>query len=245
MELGVAIRTEDYAGVDPVGFAISSLPYRGMNKSQIAICGVRWKEIEARMAKERQGKRNDLVEDVPPCSDNGKARDLAGKKLGVSGRLIDEAEIVIKNGSPEVITAVRDGKMAINTAVRIVNSIPNKKDQLHYVTLGNSRAISKQLESRARRSSGVKAGKKKSMSARLEENLVSKEDIVNTTLFRLELFAKDIAKTGLTPSQFAERFIRELDSRDAVVANRLHNCIPAIDVASQLVVMVRKYAKAG
>jgi hypothetical protein len=49
------------------------------------------REVEAERAKQRQGSRTDLrniVEPVP-LSDNGKARDLVGAQLGVSGKTVD------------------------------------------------------------------------------------------------------------------------------------------------------------
>ena len=55
-----------------------------MQKSQWAMVAARMKDGYAREAKERQGKRTDLVEKVPP-SDGGKARDKAGEAVGVCG----------------------------------------------------------------------------------------------------------------------------------------------------------------
>ncbi len=60
------------------------------------------KEIEAERAKERQGTRNDLVENFPQCSE-GKSRDLAAAKVGMSGKTAEKAaEVKSKAGCRKV-----------------------------------------------------------------------------------------------------------------------------------------------
>lgn len=53
------------------------------------MCAARARNAYEKAAKERQGKRNDLVENLPP-SDASKARDAAGKAFGVSGKSGDQ-----------------------------------------------------------------------------------------------------------------------------------------------------------
>lgn len=97
---------------DPVAFVLSlNLHRRHLIPSQAAMCAARAREIYERQARERQGKRNDLVENLPP-SEPTKARDAAGKAFGVSGKSVDFAKRVIEQGIPELAKAVDDGRMA-------------------------------------------------------------------------------------------------------------------------------------
>jgi len=57
-----------------------------------------------------------VVENFPPRSDAGKARDQVAEAVGVSGKSIDYATKVLKTGTPEVIKAVDTGRMAVSTA---------------------------------------------------------------------------------------------------------------------------------
>ena len=77
--------------------------------------GARAREMYDRQAKERQqagqqaggrGHKKNSVENLPPSSDTGKARDHVGKVVGVSGKSIDHATKVLHNAVPEVIKAV-------------------------------------------------------------------------------------------------------------------------------------------
>jgi hypothetical protein len=79
------------------------------------MCAARARQIYERQAKERQGKRNDLVENLPP-SESGKARDKAGAAFGVSGKSVDFAKRVIEKGIPELAKAVDEGRMAVSMA---------------------------------------------------------------------------------------------------------------------------------
>jgi ParB-like chromosome segregation protein Spo0J len=101
---------------DPVAYVLSlNLHRRHLTPSQASMCAARARDIYERQAKERQGKRNDLVEKLPQC-DSGKARDLAGKAFGVSGKSVDHASRVIEKGIPELAKAVDEGRIAVSTA---------------------------------------------------------------------------------------------------------------------------------
>jgi hypothetical protein len=73
-----------------------------------------------KQAKERQRVRKG---DQPGASvanlphlDSGKARDAAGKALGVSGKLVDRARTVREKGVPELAQAVEEGRMSVTRA---------------------------------------------------------------------------------------------------------------------------------
>lgn len=71
----------------------------------------RFRDYYERQAKERQGKRTDLAEDIPAnlpgCAD---ARDAAGKEFGVSGKSVDHATKVL-----EVLPRARGGISCFQT----------------------------------------------------------------------------------------------------------------------------------
>jgi hypothetical protein len=90
----------------------------------------RYKEETAKEAKERQreqAKRNQpqassqKVATLPPI-EKQKARDVAGEKFNVSGKTVDAAAKVLKQGSKEVVKAVESGKMKVSTAARLVEA---------------------------------------------------------------------------------------------------------------------------
>lgn len=67
----------------------------------------RLKEIEGERAKRRQGARTDLniVENLPPSEPEGKARDIAAQKLGMSGKSAENATQVGIYGRKRTNTA--------------------------------------------------------------------------------------------------------------------------------------------
>lgn len=50
------------------------------------MCAGRLISYYAEQAKERQGTRTDIKENLPECLNKGQARDQAGKDFGVSGK---------------------------------------------------------------------------------------------------------------------------------------------------------------
>jgi hypothetical protein len=88
--------------------------------------GARARDVYDKQAKERQqegresggrGNKKNLVANLPPSLDSGKARDRVAKTVGVSGKSIDYASKVLKNAIPEVVKAVDAGRMAVSTAL--------------------------------------------------------------------------------------------------------------------------------
>jgi hypothetical protein len=63
------------------------------------------------------GRSKTLVERFPQVI-NGKARDKAGKSIGVSGSMIDRASKVLKDGVPELVKAVEDGRISVTKAAK-------------------------------------------------------------------------------------------------------------------------------
>ena len=111
------IRVED-AGetVDPWELVkILNLDRRDLSVGQRAIFGMEWKKHEMPAAKKRQGRRNDIQDDRPECSDQGQSRDKAGERVGVSGRSIDRA-IAIAEYAPDLLGEVKTNAISLDKA---------------------------------------------------------------------------------------------------------------------------------
>lgn len=109
---------------DPVSYVLSlNLHRRHLTPSQLSMVAARVREIYDSAAKERQkasgGDRKSngksVVENLPQPN-AGKSRDKAGEAVGVSGKSVDYATKVLKQGVPELAKAVDEGRMAISTA---------------------------------------------------------------------------------------------------------------------------------
>lgn len=105
---------------DPVAYVLSlNLHRRHLTPSQRSMVAARAREMYDKAAKERQSenasRHNSKVENLPPL-DKSKARDAAGKAVGVSGKSVDFAGKVLKQGTPELVKAVDEGRMAVSTA---------------------------------------------------------------------------------------------------------------------------------
>ncbi|OHB79742.1 MAG: hypothetical protein A2W31_04430 [Planctomycetes bacterium RBG_16_64_10] len=113
---------------DPVAFVLSmNLHRRHLTVSQRSMIAAKAKKIYADQAKQRQheGQQHGrdkqagaLVENLPPTK-TGKARDIVGAALKVSGKSVDHATAVIKSGSPELVAAVDNGKVSVSKAAAI------------------------------------------------------------------------------------------------------------------------------
>lgn len=127
---------------------------------RICPVGARLKSLFEEQAKQRQqaaggdrgnqytGGKVAVVENLPPLPENGKSRDKAAETVGVSGKSVDFASKVIKNGAPELVHAVEQGKIAVSTAAKLT-------------------ALPQREQVRARQSAA--GGDRKSVSANLRE----------------------------------------------------------------------------
>ncbi len=89
----------------------------------------RAKEIFEQEAKERQrgGQGGKLLPVTLPEA-KGDARDKAGKAVGVSGRSVDHASRVLAKGTPALVKAVEEGRMAVSTAAILATEPPEIQD---------------------------------------------------------------------------------------------------------------------
>ena len=131
---GVERRYIEIETDDPVAYVLSlNLHRRHLKPGQASMVAARAKGIYEEQAKERQRAaggdhvRKALVENLPQA-EVGKARDKAGKALGVSGRSVDHASRVLEQGTSALVKAVDDGRMAVSTAAILTTEPPEVQD---------------------------------------------------------------------------------------------------------------------
>lgn len=107
-ELNIHPTFKEWRGSDVLAYIVSkNLHRRHLNESQRAMVG-------ARLANMKQGERTDL--EPSPNSSNVVSQSDASKMLNVGTTAIKEAKQVIRRGTPELIKAVDDGKIAVSLA---------------------------------------------------------------------------------------------------------------------------------
>ncbi len=129
-KLGVEPKTVSLESLaDPVAYVLSlNLHRRQLEKGQISMIGARAREIYDKQAKERQ-KRKPLnsVSDPGREQNGGRAADKAGEAVGVSGRSIERATKVLKQGIPELVKAVEAGEIGVKAAAFIAELPPEEQ----------------------------------------------------------------------------------------------------------------------
>jgi hypothetical protein len=120
---GVAPRFQEYAGADPLADVVSwNLKRRHLSTSQKSTLAVALKPMFEEQARKRildgqeRGRQaqKGTVANLPQ-TDHAKSRDQAAAAVGVSGRIVQDAEHV-KNHAPELFEEVRAGRMTVNAA---------------------------------------------------------------------------------------------------------------------------------
>lgn len=123
--------TREVKPADPVAYVLSlNLHRRHLTPSQLSMVAARARELYDEQAKERQVRKpKSVVENLPP-QNHDKARDAAGKAVGVGGRSVDFATKVIKQGTPELVKAVDEGRMAVSTAAVYATEPPDVQREI-------------------------------------------------------------------------------------------------------------------
>lgn len=122
---------DDDPSFDPVLHVVSlNLHRRHLTETQRAMVAAKVEGMYAAEAKQRSGGRPSLTKpkvNLPEL--NGQARDKAAKTLNVSGKSVSDAKAVLKRGSPELISAVERGDVAVSKAAKVARNTP-KSEQL-------------------------------------------------------------------------------------------------------------------
>lgn len=120
---GVKPNTIEVNPSDPVAYVLSlNLHRRHLSTSQRAMVAARARKFYDDQAKERmklsEGRGHKKgMENLPDLS-TGSARDQAGRAVNVSGKTVDDASRVLRNGTPELIKAVDEDKISVSYAAR-------------------------------------------------------------------------------------------------------------------------------
>jgi hypothetical protein len=128
-DLGIAPAFREWGGTGSLlAFVLSAnLHRRHLSPSQAAAIGARARELYDEEARKRQAAtRNKGSEKPVPVNlpERGDARDAVGKLVGVSGKSIDHATKVLRQGEPELIKAVDEGHMAVSKAAKLATEPP-------------------------------------------------------------------------------------------------------------------------
>lgn len=116
---GVKPSFRSVSPADPVAYVLSlNLHRRQLTPSQRAMVGQRAREFYDEQAKLRQ--KQGRVK-LPDPSSAGHARDQAGKAVGVSGKMIDYAAKVQREGCPDLVAAVDEGRLSVSSAAKITD----------------------------------------------------------------------------------------------------------------------------
>jgi len=131
---GATPRFQKYAGADPLADVVSwNLKRRHLTTSQKATLAVALKPMFEGQARERQAAGQErgrqaqkgIVADLPP-TDGAKARDQAAAAVGVSGRIVQDAEYV-HTRAPELSEEIKAGRMTVNAAKQEVKKREEEK----------------------------------------------------------------------------------------------------------------------
>ncbi len=137
---------------DPIAYVMSlNLHRRHLTVSQAAMCAQRARKMYDDAAKERQkaagGDRKSngaksLQDNCPEAISKGQARDQVGETFGVSGKSVDRAAKVIKDGIPEIAEAVDSNEITIFKASQIVANPPELQKPLLDAALASKNKVS-------------------------------------------------------------------------------------------------------
>lgn len=235
--LGIEPHFEEYTGGDPAGFVLSeNVRRRHLSKGQAAIAAAKLKEYYAKEAKERMAsgggdKKSGVQKFAHPIPNAGKARDKAGEQFGVSGSTVDDAEMVLKNGVPELVKKVAMGEISVNQGRKIAE-MRDKKRQVQIASLPSASARSHEIQKSVNRSTSKKKAEMVTKTSVTTTDVSPGTALVKTMLSRLEVMANEIERSGMSVEDYAQAFIRELDWSNELLERRFRYVAQAIECVS-------------
>lgn len=143
--VGVEPRCRTFTGTEEqkIAFVVSSnLHRRHLDTSQRSMIAGRIRGIYDEEAKQRQkesggdrksqkAKSKSVVENLPqPKKPGKKSRDRAAEQVGVSGKSVDMASKVLRDGTPELASAVDSGEIAVSRAAKVADLPPDKQEEV-------------------------------------------------------------------------------------------------------------------
>lgn len=232
--LGIEPRFEEYTGDDPAGFVLSeNVHRRHLSKGQAAIAAAKLKEYYAKEAKERMTAGINQHSPVQKFAqgEKGKARDKAGEQFGVSGATVDDAEVVLKNGAPELVKKVAMGEISVNQGRKIAE-MRDKKRQVQIASLPSASARSHEIQKSVNRSTSQKKVDLAAKTSIITTDVSPGTTLVKTMLSRLEVMANEIERSGMSVEDYAQTFIQEMDWSNELLERRFRYVAQAIECVS-------------
>lgn len=175
----VATRWDEFTGADPIAFVISAnLRRRHLNETQRALIGAELVPLYEAAAHERQIRKPvGSVKANMPEQNTGQSRDLAARAVNVSPRSVENARSVQRNGSAEVIAALRrSGGLTVSAAAELVK-LPKAKQ--------NAVLAKAQTKSGAMRAGSVRAWAKQEQKAIVAAKINAEPQAMPTGPFRV------------------------------------------------------------
>jgi len=127
--LNLPILTSDYEGDDPVGYvADHNLHRRHLKASQRAAVAALLSEFPRGRRRIASPNLDDDTDSDISYENNPLTQDEAAHKFGVSKRLVAAGSKVRKQGHPDLINLVKDGKLSIESAV-LVSDMPMESQE--------------------------------------------------------------------------------------------------------------------
>lgn len=242
IELGVPARFEPFSGGDPVAFVYShNIARRQLSKGQLAMAAAKLKgyfaeQARARMAAGGGDKRSGRKNSAHPVEDTGKARDKAAAQFGVSGAAVDQAERVLKKAIPEVRRAVETGEISVNQGAKMAE-LPKDRQRM-IVELPDKRSKSAAIQRSINLSRGATEKPESYIGGAALEPPGT--ELVRSFLSRLEVITNDIERRGMTPEQYVEAFLREMQRSEPLLVTRLAYVSATIRALSTLALAAEK-----
>jgi N6-adenosine-specific RNA methylase IME4 len=148
-DLGITPKTRTYEGTDPVGFVVSlNLKRRHLTQNEAAIAAAKAEEAYKEDAKRRMAEGGKGKANLPDLQ-KGQWRDKAAEEFGVSGRTVQSASTVVKQGAPELVQAVQQGKVSVSAAADVA-TLP-KQEQAEIVARGEREILQAAKEIRSKK----------------------------------------------------------------------------------------------
>jgi hypothetical protein len=120
----------DCDGLDPLEYVRAlNDTRRHLDETMRAMIAARHREWHDKRAKERQGRRTDLQDNLPG-SETGQSRDKAGQQFQVSGKTVDHATKVVKQGSAELQRLCDHGIASVSAAARIAELPKSEQNEV-------------------------------------------------------------------------------------------------------------------
>lgn len=148
----------------------------------------------------------------------GDTRDLAAKAAGFgNGKTYEQAKKVTNEAAPELVQAMDEGRASVSAAASLLG-LP--KDEQAEIARGEKRDIQK----------AAKAAKSKPA----EPGKPAVPDHVLHVINAMDVLARFAAREGLSADQLADQFLRDVDTSNAAIFDRLNATLPFMDAVARI-----------